>query len=160
VAQDGTLAVTDTGNKRVVLLTTRDGVGEAVAVGSGGAAAGEFVEPVGIAWTANDRLLVCDTGNRRLQEVDRDGASLRVVPLPGAWSEFYSRPQVVVLGDDLWLVSDSPASALWLIRGGRPIRIDLGADGIAPTGVAVGDGSLYVADLSGRLWAFDLSLNS
>jgi DNA-binding beta-propeller fold protein YncE len=158
-APDGTLAVTDTGNKRLVLLTTRDGVGEATAVGTGGSAAGEFVEPVGITWSANDRLLVCDTGNHRLQEVDRDGGPLRAVALPGAWSEFYSRPQVAVLGPDLWLVSDTPASTLWLIRDGRPIRIDLGADGIAPSGIAFREGSLYVADISGRLWVFDLNLN-
>ncbi len=159
VAADGTLALTDTGNKRLVLLTTREGVGEARAVGAGGSAAGEFVEPVGLTWSANDRLLVCDTGNHRLQEVDRAGEALRVVALPGAWSEFYSRPQVAVLDSDIWLTSDTPASALWLIRDGQPMRIDLGADGIEPSGLAFREGSLYVADVSGRLWVFDLNLN-
>ena len=85
--------------------------------------------------------------------------ALGVVALSGAWTEFYSRPQVAVLDSGLWLVSDTPASALWLIRDGRPIRIDLGADGIAPSGIAVREGSLYVADISGRLWVFDLNLN-
>jgi uncharacterized protein (TIGR03663 family) len=159
VADDGTVAVTDTGNKRLVMLTTRAGVAEARVVGAGGSAAGEYVEPGGVTWTAVDRLVVCDTGNHRLQEVDREGVALRVVPIPGAWSDFYSRPQVAVLGPDLWLASDTPASALWLIRDGRPMRIDLAAEDIAPSGVAFRDGSLYVADVSGRLWVFDLNLN-
>jgi hypothetical protein len=66
---------------------------------------------------------------------------------------------VAVLDSDIWLTSDTPASALWLIRDGQPMRIDLGADGIAPSGLAFRDGSLYVADVSGRLWVFDLNLN-
>jgi hypothetical protein len=35
-------------------------------------------------------------------------------------------------------------------------KIDLAASGIAPTGLALGGGKLYVADLGGRVWAFSL----
>ena len=31
---------------------------------------GELVEPVGLVWLDNQRLVVCDTGNRRLQVLD------------------------------------------------------------------------------------------
>jgi uncharacterized protein (TIGR03663 family) len=160
VARDGTVAVADTGNKRVVLLTTRDGLAEARAVGSAGGEPGQYVEPVGLAWLDVDRMLICDTGNHRLQEVDREGVARRVVVLPGAWTDFYSRPQVAVVGPELWLASDTPAAALWVIRDGQPQRVDLAGDGINPTGLAARGSTLYVADLGGRLWAFDLNLNS
>jgi uncharacterized protein (TIGR03663 family) len=160
VAPDGTVAVSDTGNKRLVLLSSRDGAAEVRVVGSGGTAPGFFVEPVGLAWLDRDRLLVCDTGNRRLQMVSRDGAAMRLVPLPGGWSEFYSRPQVAALGPRLWLASDTPAATLWLVRDGVPEPIDLGSDGIVPSGLAVDGSRLLVADVGGRIWVFDLSVNS
>ena len=60
----------------------------------------------------------------------------------------------------VWVASDTPGSALWVVRDGTPRRVDLAAAGIAPTGVAVGAGALYVADLNGRVWVFALSLDS
>ncbi|HPA80795.1 MAG TPA: TIGR03663 family protein [Thermoanaerobaculales bacterium] len=160
VAADGTVAVTDTGNKRVALYSAADGEARAVLVGREGAQPGELVEPVGIAWDGPDRLVVCDTGNRRLQVLGRDGAVQAVVPLPDAWSEFYSRPQLAVLAPGLWVASDTPGSALWVVREGTPRRVDLGGHEITPTGVAFGAGALYVADLGGRVWVFDLKLDS
>ena len=159
-AADGTLAVTDTGNKRVVLYAAADGEVRARLLGREGAQPGEMVEPVGVAWDGPDRLLVCDTGNRRLQVLGRDGAVQAVVGLPDAWQDFYSRPQVAVLAPGLWVVSDTPASALWVVREGTVRRVDLGGHGITPTGVAFGAGALYVADLGGKVWAFDLNLDS
>jgi uncharacterized protein (TIGR03663 family) len=159
-ASDGALAAADTGNKRLVLMTSREGVAEARTLGGPGNGAGEYVEPVGVSWLSDERLLVCDTGNHRLQVVDREGAALRVVELPGGWTEFYSRPQVVALTPDLWLATDTPASALWIVREGRPHRLDLSPDGITPTGVAAHGSTLALADLEGRVWIFDLKLNS
>jgi hypothetical protein len=160
VADDGTLAVTDTGNKRLVLMESSGGEVATRVVGGGGERPGEFVEPVGLAWIDHDRLLVCDVGNKRLQVVDRQGRAERVVELPEAWTDFYSRPQVAVLAPDLWLVSDTPAPGLWLIRDGTPIRIATGDDDFAPTGIAVAGTTLYIADHGGRIWVFDLELNS
>jgi hypothetical protein len=160
VAGDGTVAVTDTGNKRVALYSAAEGEAQASLLGKGGAQVGELVEPVGIAWDGPDRLVVCDTGNRRLQVFGRDGAVQSVVGLADAWTEFYSRPQLAVLSPGLWVVTDPPASALWLVREGAARRVDLGGHGITPTGVAFGAGALYVADLGGRVWVFDLNLDS
>ncbi len=87
-------------------------------------------------------------------------SSVSVVELPEAWTEFYSRPQLAVLSPGLWVVTDPPASALWLVREGAARRVDLGGHGITPTGVAFGAGALYVADLGGRVWVFDLNLDS
>jgi hypothetical protein len=58
------------------------------------------------------------------------------------------------------VVTDTPASALWVVRDGMPRRVDLGGHDITPTGVAYGAGALYVADLGGRVWVFDLELDS
>ncbi len=156
VAPDGTVAVSDTGHKRVALISFAGGAPAVLTIGSEGSAPGEFVEPVGLTWLDNERLVVCDTGNRRLQVVDRAGRPLSVVSLPDAWSDFYSRPQLVALDENRWLVTDVPAQALWLIEGGEARKLELAADGITPSGLAASDGVLYVSDLDGRVWAFSL----
>jgi sugar lactone lactonase YvrE len=160
VAADGTVAVTDTGHKRLVLLSSEGGEVVISLLGRGGSAPGEFVEPVGLSWESNDRLLVCDTGNHRLQLMDRSGKVHKVVELPGAWSDFYSRPQAVVLAEGLWVVTDPPASALWIVRDGEPRSVSLAEHGLTPAGVAAGESSLYVTDLTGRVWVFELILNN
>lgn len=157
VADDGTIAVTDTGNKRVVLYTPGAGQGFSIdLLGGAGAEHGRFSEPVGVAWLDGERLAVCDTGNHRVQIIDRSGTVVEVIDLAGAWSDFYSRPQITVLGDGGLLASDTPASALWLIGDGAPRRIDLADAGISPTGVAYRDGTLYMADTAGRIWLLTL----
>jgi hypothetical protein len=103
-------------------------------------------------WLDNRRLLVCDTGNRRLQVLDRSGSPLDVVPLERAWADFYSRPQIVVLSDGRWLVSDIPSRCLWLVDGSEVVQIDLGAEGIVPTGLAVDGERVLIADFNARVW--------
>jgi uncharacterized protein (TIGR03663 family) len=152
VAPDGAVAISDTGNKRIVLMTVTDGTPQLTTIGREGSAPGELVEPVGLVWLDNRRLLVCDTGNRRLQVFDRAGSALEVVPLDRAWSDFYSRPQVVVLADGRWLVSDIPSRCLWLVDGGEAQQIDLDAEGIVPTGLAVDGERVLIADLNARVW--------
>jgi uncharacterized protein (TIGR03663 family) len=158
VAPDGTIAVTDTGNKRVVLYEPLDDgeIGVRV-VGAGGEAPGRLSEPVGLVWLDNRRLAVCDTGNRRIQILDRSGTPLEVIELPDAWTDFYSRPQVAVLPDGRLVASDTPAGALWLIDGDGVRRIDLSGDGITPTGLDVRDGTLAIGDLDGRVWLVDIA---
>jgi sugar lactone lactonase YvrE len=156
VAPDGTIAVADTGHKRIVILTPGDQGLRVDIIGSEGSGPGELIEPVGITWLDDRRLLVCDTGNRRLQVLDRRGRALEEVALPGGWADFYSRPQVVALAPDRWLVTDAPARSLWLIEGGVPRKIDLGETTIVPTGLARFGDTLYLSDFGGRLWAFEL----
>jgi DNA-binding beta-propeller fold protein YncE len=157
VAEDGTIAVTDTGNKRVVLYTPGSGNEfTTTLLGGDGDGPGELSEPVGLAWLDTDRLVVCDTGNRRIQILDRTGSALEIIALDDGWADFYSRPQIVVLDDGRLLVSDTPASALWLVEDGKPRRIDLQGSGITPTGLAERDGVLYIGDTVGRVWALTL----
>jgi sugar lactone lactonase YvrE len=160
VAPDGTVAVTDTGNKRLVLFTSAQGEVRVRLVGREGSGPGEFVEPVGLAWLGTERLLVCDTANRRLQVLDGEGTFVDEVLLPEAWTDFYSRPQVAVLSPELWVVSDTPGAALWVIDRRVPRRVSVADQGIIPTGVAANGSTLWVADQGGKVWVFDLKMDS
>jgi len=157
VAPDGTIAVTDTGNKRVVFYQPGPGADFAVLpVGGGGEAPGRFSEPVGLVWLDADRLLVCDTGNHRIQIVNRSGEVLKLIDVAEAWADFYSRPQAAVLSDGRVLLSDTPSASLWLIDGDEVRRLELGDAGIAPTGLAYRDNTLYIGDSNGKVWVFDI----
>jgi sugar lactone lactonase YvrE len=160
VAANGAIAVTDTGHKRVVVMESSGGDVATALIGTEGPAPGQLVEPVGLTWIDRTRLLICDTGNRRLQVLDRRGNPERVVALPGAWTDFYSRPQIAALSADLWLASDTPASGLWLVRGGEPDWVPTGDVELVPTGIAFAGSTLYITDMGGRIWIFDLDLNS
>jgi len=156
VASDGAIAVTDTGNKRVVLYEPGRGTDFSIRLlGGGGDEPGRFSEPVGVAWLDSERLVVCDTGNHRVQILDRSGAVVELIDIDGAWQDFYSRPQVAVLDGGRILVSDTPSESLWLIDGDEVRRLELGEDGIIPTGLAAGSGVLYIGDKNGRVWIFD-----
>jgi hypothetical protein len=156
VASDGTIAVTDTGRKRVVLLGFKDGAPYLEIIGGEGSGPGELQEPVGVVWLDRRRLLVCDTANRRLQVFARSGDFVEEIALPGSWSDFYSRPQVVALEERRWLVTDVPARSLWLIDDGVAQKIDLSDAGIIPTGLALRGSILFMADQNGRVWVLDL----
>ena len=155
VAEDGSVAVADTGHKRIVLILG-GGEPKIETIGREGSGPGELVEPVGVTWLDRHRLVVCDTGNHRLQVLDRRGRALAEVSLPDAWSDFYSRPQILALAEDRWLVTDTPAKSLWLVEDGVAQRIDFGDADIAPSGLARMGDTLFVADVGGRVWAFGL----
>ena len=155
VAEDGMVAVADTGHKRIVLISG-GGKPKIEIIGREGSGPGEFVEPVGVTWLDRHRLLVCDTGNHRLQVLDRQGKALAEVALPGAWTDFYSRPQVLALAENRWLVTDTPAKSLWLVEDGVAQQIDLTDADIQPSGLARFGDTLYVADFGSRVWAFQL----
>ena len=53
-------------------------------------------------------------------------------------------------------MTDVPAQSLWLVERGEVRKVDLAADGITPSGLAVSEGTLYVSDLNGRVWALAL----
>ena len=99
VAPDGTVYVTDTGNKRVLGYAS-DGKRKAV-WGKDGSKAGQFIEPVGIAVDAAGKVYVADTGNHRIQVFDATGKFQEEFQVFG-WEEFYTEPYIAVHGDDLY----------------------------------------------------------
>ncbi len=155
VAPDGTIAVTDTGHRRVVLY---DEPGTAPRLLTPSDDRSPLLEPVGIAWLPAGRLLVCDTGHHRLVVLSPDGGVERTVALPGGWPDFYSRPQVVVLGPERWLVTDPPRRSLWLVQDGRPVELTFPETDLVPAGLAWDRETqvLWLGDLGGRLWRLEV----
>ncbi len=158
VHQDGRVAISDTGHKRIAVADPT--MPDVHIIGSAGPEPGKFDEPVGITWVG-DHLLVADTGNHRLQLLDTTGQVQRIVPLPDAWPDYYSRPQVVAIQQNVWLATDLPNAGLWIIRDSQVHFIDLSTDGIQPSGLAWDEhtNTLYLSDLGGRLWQFQLTSN-
>jgi len=150
VADSGLLAVSDTGNKRIVVA---EGVGEPWR-----SLDEDVVEPGGVAWADDGALLVCDTGNRRIRRVNLVGEVVANLSIDEGWTDFYSRPQVAVNAKGTVVVSDTPGRALWVLRDGSMRRIAVDDADLQPTGVAWSeDGrTLAVGDLSGRVWLLEV----
>lgn len=74
VDSEGLVYVADTGNKRIRVYTAEgDWLRD---IGSGGSAAGQLNEPVGLAISSDGRLFVADTWNRRIQVFNTQGQYL------------------------------------------------------------------------------------
>jgi sugar lactone lactonase YvrE len=145
----------------------------------GGWRPGEFNHPAALASDSQGNLIVCDTGNHRIQKLDRAGNLLWLVggktsdgqPRPGtALAEFYS-PRAICTGpDDSVYVCDSlncrvkkydPDGHLVMMFGAQ------GSDegqfgGVGPEGIDVDEeGTIFVADThtirggNHRVQAFD-----
>lgn len=161
VSPDGkSLYVTDTGNKRVVRY---DPNGQRLGVwGSEGTKTGEFIEPVGIAVDPEGRVIVADTGNRRLQVFDAEGTFIEAHLVSG-WEEFYSEPYIAVASDGAIIVSDSYNHRVARYVGGT-LTTSWGKSGSKggefnrPIGVAADNqGGIYVSDtLNHRIQKFFL----
>ena len=109
VAEDGTLWVTDTGNERLIHYSK---TGEPLDLyGREGSGAGEFLEPVGLAYDAAGNLFVADTWNGRIQRFAPTFASSTSFQTSWTSREVIAKPYLAVLADGRLLASD-PASGL------------------------------------------------
>lgn len=155
VSGTGSVVVSDTGNKRLVLYDPALAVTATI---DAGRVEGGLVEPGGVAWEGEEVVVVCDTGNRRLLRLERDGTIRSEIGLPDAWTDFYSRPQVTGVGEGRWLVSDTPAGGIWLVDGTSTRFLPLRDHGLAPSGLWASpeSGDLAVGDLAGGVWLMEL----
>jgi uncharacterized protein (TIGR03663 family) len=160
VSPDGsTVYVTDTGNKRVVSFDT---MGKQQAVwGREGSKPGELIEPVGIVVDKDNRVIVADTGNHRVQIFDKQGTFVQEHKVFG-WEEFYTEPQLAMLGSDL-LVTDSFNHRCARYADGKFVyawgKTGSGSgDFNRPIGIATdAQGNVYVSDtLNNRIQKFVL----
>jgi DNA-binding beta-propeller fold protein YncE len=156
----GRVYVADTLDHRIELLEpdgSYAGQWGYVAAASGFAApnigAGQFSSPAAVAYDAlTGHLWVADTGNHRVQELDRDGTALAIYGGPGAGSDpgSFNAPRGIAAGPDGAIyVADTgndrvqrrdPATGAWSV-------VDAGTALSAPSGLAVDAGrSLLVGD--------------
>ena len=156
VAPDGTVYVTDTGNKRVQVFTA-DGAFLRM-WGSGGASPGQLDEPVGIAIGPDGNLYVADTWNHRVQVLDPLGKPLRQWPIAG-WNNPIAeeKPYLAVDRAGRVYVTDPGHYRVLVFSSEGEYLYSFGQFGfdpgsfVLPMGIALSpDGTIYVADAGGN----------
>jgi hypothetical protein len=177
VGPDGTLFIADAGDHHAIRILSPDGTLFTLAGGARGFADGRgtdarFDTPSGVALTPSGSLVVADTANNAIREVDPDG---RVRTLagggppgfadgPAATARFNGPLGVTVDTDGRILVADAYNDRVRVItRDGRVTTLTGGARGFAdgpgaearfdtPAGIAIApDGTLLVADTGNNL---------
>ncbi|HTB21343.1 MAG TPA: NHL repeat-containing protein [bacterium] len=119
---DGSVAVADTGNDRVVFLRFSGGeLRWGHTLGSRGQAPGQFLAPRGVALDSQGRLYVADTGNNRIQSFDSKGRFLESFGGDPRADNAVLRPRAIAVVDALEPDAEHPESALFVIDldGGR-----------------------------------------
>ena len=153
----GHVFVADSGNHRIAVM---DAAGEGLyAFGSQGAGPGQFARPTGLAVGPDNRVVVSDSFNRRVQVFGADGAYAGIVGAPRTYD--YPNPGELVLPhgvdvdkDGRIIVTDARVNRLQIYdAGGAPAYwVDAIGDVLGayddPYGVAVDDstGRIVVVD--------------
>jgi predicted membrane-bound mannosyltransferase/sugar lactone lactonase YvrE len=147
VAADGSLWVTDTGNKRLLHYSdTGEPLGS---FGSQGDAPGSFNEPVGLSYDAQGRLYVADAWNARIQRFDADLSNATSFPTGWSSQDVVAKPYVTVLTDGRIIASDPGKGLLLLLdRDGQPSGLWRPETDSQPLGVvALSDGGFAFSDV-------------
>ena len=160
VSPDGTLYVLDTGNHRVLHLSTEGELlnswGEFDTTESGAGAGGTFNEPWGIAIGPEGNIFIADTWNHRIQKFSADGAFLT------SWGRFGQRetpdafwgPRDVAVDEHGHVyVSDTGNKRIVVFASDGQFLTEFGDVGMGdgqfdePSGLTLdAEGNLYVAD--------------
>lgn len=121
---DGTVAVADSGNNRVVFLRYASGrLAWDRVLGSEGRGAGQFESPEGVALDSQGRLFVADTGNNRVQIFDRAGVFLEAFGSDAGATNSLSAPGALAVEDPLESGVRRPEAALFVLDlGGRRLQ--------------------------------------
>ncbi|HEY7268661.1 MAG TPA: NHL repeat-containing protein, partial [Dehalococcoidia bacterium] len=140
---DGTLWVSDTGNKRIINYTKN---GDFIrAVGAAGSGPGQLSEGVGITFDAEGRLLVANDWNGRVERFSADFSSATSFPTGWTSQDAINKPYLAVLSDGRIVASEPAKGYLMLFDGnGLPLGTWKPADGSRPIGVAAVSGGGFV----------------
>ncbi|MEM7031736.1 MAG: flippase activity-associated protein Agl23 [Chloroflexota bacterium] len=152
VAADGSVFVSDTGNKRVQKFSA-DGEFQG-AWGGGGVIPGHFEEPVGLAIDDDGNIYVADTWNHRIQKFDANFEFIAEWPVVGWESEnVVNKPFITVDSQDRVYISDPENYRIIVYSAGGELLTTFGYFGTEaeafrlPLGVATGpDDTLFVLD--------------
>jgi DNA-binding beta-propeller fold protein YncE len=132
------------GNSRVVQLTA-DGKFLRTFAGRKGSGPGELDTPHGVAVDAQGRVLVADSGNKRVSVFDENGTFLKTLHAP-------SRGGLAVTPDGSVYVSDVNAGAVTVFRDDQMIDV-IKVDG-RPHGLSVdpATGDVYTSSTEPKVW--------
>jgi DNA-binding beta-propeller fold protein YncE len=144
----GRIAMTDIKNHEIIIFNTYLDV--ELQFGSYGRYAGQFDSPEGISFAPDDRLLVTDSGNRRVQLFAQDGAFTKMVPDETEPNPL-ERPRRAVMDRDGWVyVADPQAGRVFVFDDLGSLARTISPQGVGrfrPTDVTVApDGTIYVTD--------------
>jgi DNA-binding beta-propeller fold protein YncE len=153
VDAQGRIAITDIENHQVLLLDSFLRID--ILFGNFGSYPGQLDTPLGVSFTATGDVVVCDSGNRRVQYFTDAGEPLRIVP-DGEQPNPLLLPRRAVVGRGGALyVADPGAGGIFVFDAeGRLVR-QFGPDALdrfQPTDLELGrDGRLYVTDALSRV---------
>ncbi len=135
-ASDGTIAIADTGNNRIVLAQ----------IGSGAQTVGNLKEPTDVAFLPDGNLLVADTGSKNIRVVKRNGDSVSSWSMPNAFTVV--GPHVAVLPGGGWVATSPEEKSLlrFAPNGRSPDTWDLGVAWQKPVGIAAGRAGIVIVD--------------
>jgi DNA-binding beta-propeller fold protein YncE len=137
-AEDGTVWVADTGNKRIAVYDRF--LKPIRTIGKLGSGPLEFSDPVGIAVGPSGSIHVADAGNGRIQVLDAKGEFTRAIPVP-KWNRNVE-PHIEVGDDGTIYATDPEGNALIAMKPSgelesRRTQDDSGRPLARPTGVAI-----------------------
>jgi tripartite motif-containing protein 71 len=157
-AADGRVIITDMHNNRVCLLSKRLEVDKCIGPS---ASRDRLSSPTIAKWLGPDRLIVADTGNRRIAILDLEGNILRST-VSGSASYMSEPTGVAILGDRIYVADKSAQKVHVLDRKLQRLSSFGGAgsgDGqfVDPSSIASnGSNRLFVADsYNNRIQIFD-----
>jgi tripartite motif-containing protein 71 len=148
----GRIAVTDVENHRILVFDAY--LSLELSFGSYGTFQGQLNSPEGVTFADDNRLVVADSGNRRIEIFDGGGTFLKIVPAVEEDNPMM-RPRRAVMDDNGNLyVADPAAGAVFSYdKDGKLVKsiYPEGAGEFQPTDVEIDDGGrLYVTDVASR----------
>ena len=157
IGSDGSVYVTDTGNKRVLVFDPNGKPLRQIAQGAGplmGASNGpdQLFEPMGIVLDSQDNVYIADTFNQRINVFDKTGKALRRWTIDG-WSRdapFLEPMLGIDSSNNIYATDPAKQTVLKFSSDGKPLGSKNAVGQVTlvrPTGIAVSkDGTVVVVD--------------